>query len=52
MKILTYGRQITVKNWQNLPINNPKPYLYNINAHTEFGENLLTFTQVIVRMDV
>ena len=24
---------------------NPKPDLHNINAHTKFGENLLTFTQ-------
>ena len=28
---------------------NPKPDLYNINAHTKFGENPLIFTQVIVR---
>ena len=27
-------------------ISNPKPDLYN--AHTKFGENPLTFTQVIV----
>ena len=37
------------KKWRNLPINNPKPDLHNINAHTEFGENPLTFTQVIVQ---
>ena len=50
MKIQTCLRQITlVKNWQNLPINNPKPDLYNINAHTKFGENPLEFTQVINR---
>ena len=50
MKIQTYRGQITpVKNLRNLPINNPKPDLYNINAHTEFGENPLSFTQVIVR---
>ena len=41
----------SVKNWQNLPINNPKPDLHNINEHTEFDENPLTFTQVIVRVD-
>ena len=34
---------------QNLPISNPKPDLHNINVHYKFGENLLTFTQVIVR---
>ena len=33
----------------NLPISNPKPDLYNINAHTKFCENLLIVTQVIVR---
>ena len=42
------GRQITVKNWRNLPISNPKPDLHNINAYTKFGENPLTFTQVMV----
>ena len=34
----------SVKNWRNLPIYNPKPDLYNINAHIEFGENPLIFT--------
>ena len=43
-----YRGQITVNNWQNLPINNPKPELYNINAHTNYGENPLTFTQDII----
>ena len=38
----------SVKNWRNMPISNPKPDLYNINAHTKFGENPLTFTQVII----
>ena len=38
----------SVKNWLNLPINNPKPDLYNINEHTKFRENPLTFTQVII----
>ena len=33
---------------QNLPISNSKPDLYNINAHTKFSENPLTFAQVIV----
>ena len=28
----------SVKNWRNLPINNPKPDLHNINAHTQFNE--------------
>ena len=36
----------SVKNWQNLPINHPKPDRHNINAHTKFGENPLTFTQL------
>ena len=43
------GEQVTVKNRQNLPINNPKADLHNINAHTKFGENPLIFTQVIVQ---
>ena len=30
-------------------MNNPKPDLHNINAHTKFGENPLMFTQVIIR---
>ena len=42
-------RQITVKNWWNLPSKNPKPDLYNISAHNEFGENPLIFTQFIIR---
>ena len=33
----------SVKNWRNLPTSNPKSDLYNINAHTKFGENLLIF---------
>ena len=40
---------ISVKNWKHLPISNPKPELHNIDAHTKFDENLLTFTQVITR---
>ena len=43
-----YGR-VSGKIWRNLPISNPKPDLYNINAHTKFGENPLMFTQVIIR---
>ena len=35
--------------WQNLPINNLKPDLHNINAHTKLSENPLMFTQVIIR---
>ena len=27
----------TAENWWNLPNNNPKSDLYNINAHTKFG---------------
>ena len=39
----------SVKIWWNLPINNPKPDLLNVNAYNKFGENPLLFTQVIVR---
>ena len=39
----------SVKIRRNLPISNPKPVIDNINAHTKFGENLLMFTQVIIR---
>ena len=35
-----------VKIWRNLPISNTKADLYNINAHTKFGENLMMFTQL------
>ena len=38
----------SIKSRQNLPISNPKPALYNINAHTKSGENPFTFTQDIV----
>ena len=34
----------SVKIWRTLPFSNPKPDLHNINAHTKFGENSLTFT--------
>ena len=37
-----------VKYWQNLPNSNFKADLHNINAHTKFDENPLTFTQVII----
>ena len=33
----------SVKIWWNLPISNPKPDLYSINAHTKSGENPLMF---------
>ena len=39
----------SVKTWRNLPISNPKPDLYNINAHTKFVENPLMFTHIIIR---
>ena len=39
----------SVKIRSNLPISNPKPDIHNINAQTKFGENPLTFTQVIIR---
>ena len=38
----------SVKIWRNLPISNPKPDLLNVNAYSNFGENPLLFTQVIV----
>ena len=38
----------SVKIQRNLPISNPKPDIHNINAHTRFGENPLTFTQGII----
>ena len=43
-KIRMYCWQITVKNGRNLSISNPKAEVHNINAHTKFGENPLTFT--------
>ena len=39
----------SVQIWWNLPFSNPKPDIYNINAHTKFGENPLMFTQVIIQ---
>ena len=45
---LPYPEQITVKNSSSLPISIPKADLYNVNAHSKFGENPLIFTQVIV----
>ena len=38
-----------VEIWRKLPISNPKPDLYNINAHIKLGETPLMFTQVIIR---
>ena len=38
-----------VKIWLNLPFSNPKPDIYNTNAHTKFGENPFMFTQVIIQ---
>ena len=50
MKIQTYRGQITLSKVDEFcPINNPDSDLHNFNAYTEFGENPLTFTQVIVR---
>ena len=43
------GADKSLKNLWNLPINTPKLNFNNINAHTKFGENPLTYTQVIVR---
>ena len=40
---------ISVKDWRNLPINNPKSELHNSDAYTKFGENPSIFTQVIIR---
>ena len=39
----------SIKNWQNFPFSNLKAELHNINAHIEFGENLLIFTKIIVQ---
>ena len=39
----------SLKIWWNFPINNSKPDLHNINAHTKFGENPLMFSQVIIQ---
>ena len=38
----------SVKIWRNLPISNPKPDLPNVNAYSNFGENPLLFTKVII----
>ena len=51
-KIWMCGRKITVKNWWNLPISNPKPDLHNINAKTKFSDNPLLFTEVIFLITV
>ena len=34
-----------------MPISYPKPDLHSINAHTKFGENPLTFTQLSSRKE-
>ena len=39
----------SVKNLRNLAISNPKPDLLNVNAYRKFDENLLLYTQVIIR---
>ena len=39
----------SVKNWLNLPINNPKLDLNDISVDTKIGENPLILTQVILR---
>ena len=39
----------SIKILPNLLSSNPKSVLYNINAHTKFGENPLTFNQVIIQ---
>ena len=51
MKMQTYDGQIILSKIDKIY---PKPALHNINAHTEFGENPLTFTQVNIlkRTDV
>ena len=38
----------SIKIWRNLPISNPKPDHYYINAHTKFGENPLMFTTKVI----
>ena len=43
------SRADNCQNWWILPMNNPKPELYNINAHRKFGENPLIFTKIIIR---
>ena len=45
-------QQITVKNWQNLLICNPKADLHNINANTKFRENPLIFTSYCPEMKI
>ena len=42
----------SVKNPQNVPINNPKPDPHSINVHTKFGENLLIFTRYHPEMKI
>ena len=45
----------SVKNWRISPISNPIPDFNNIDAHTKFGENPLTFIyrpEMKIQMDV
>ena len=39
----------SVKYWWNLSISNPIQDFHNINTYTKFGENPLTFIQVIIQ---
>ena len=43
---------ITVKNWQNLPICNPKLEHHNINAHTRFDKNPLILSCYHLEMKI
>ena len=57
MKRKTCCGQITlVKNRQNLPINNPKPDLHNINAHTVWWKSIDIYSsyhpEMQIRMDI
>ena len=47
-----YCGQITLsKIEKKMPISNPKADLHNMNAQTEFGENPLVFTKVIIQKE-
>ena len=39
----------SVENWRKLFVSNPKPDLYNINAHTKCDENPLIFINDIIQ---
>ena len=49
-KIWMCGGQVTLSKINNFfsPFCNPNPDVHNINAHTKFGENSLTCTQVVI----